>query len=318
MKIKQKVSDCLLVVKRIRLNKDDYWSWFKYFFFGTIIIPIFYILLIEATAEVSQYVFDVRWSFLDPTNEFSLSQFRIIELVFLLVYTIAFWVRCHIKVYSLNFTRYAENQNRYNKHLGSSLCSRCGEPWEPIDFTNKQTFQTGEKTWYYKDYPLGYDSYPKLRKKVDPIYKEIEVEERRYQCQKQYCGFSKSSAASFGRMSLMPYKIADTVSYALKTDSTERYKAGNVLSYKRGISVFWYCIFTILLCFAGNYFNLRCYNLRHLDFVLVPLWGILMETLAKILIVAMVAQFPLFVLVKLYFYRKKRNRKKNRKTKAQI
>ncbi len=260
-KEKASLQSLLKIIKEIRLNWFDCVIFAVHSLLGIIILPLTFKLVIETLASLAYSLSFKYAEYLTPLFERFLYIFQYAQWPLFAVVIAVYWFRCNIKVYNYSFTRSVSADIR--RQLAKSdtpLCPRCEKPMRVQEFTVKIWEKTGEHTEYYTEWVgSGADRFPVTQKETVADYSDVEHKRQYAICQNQYCMYKDKRpfkrAVAMYKFAEMPYKIADTINYAVRTKAKSNQAAGDITQYSRGLSLFGYlgiCIAMLIVCELGN------------------------------------------------------------------
>ena len=246
--------DNFLKIKRaIHLGWKDYFAFAVRMILGAVIIPLFCKLSVGALFELFT---PVLWSAKPTLLPFLASVQNAYETFQWLLYAAlvsVYWFQCNIRTYNFHFTRLAEKQIRsHHSWDGPLRCPRCGYTMTIKSFSEKGTEKVGERTEYHwEQYRVGKEVRHYSVKEVIPEYRDVEYERQYAMCQSLYCLFEEKHPRGRDYANYkffeMPYRISDTLHYAVWTKNDTERLTGNLCRYRRGISVFTYLLLTVLI-----------------------------------------------------------------------
>lgn len=252
----------LRIVSEIHLNGLSVFTFAVNALLGGIILPITFKLAIETMVEFAYMMLLESNVRLASLIEYFLHIFQYIQWPLFAIIIATYWFRCNVKAYNYCFTQSAGAKIR--RQLAEShtvICPRCGKPMRIRRFTEIVREQTGEHEEYYTEWVnFGQkDSYAIRQTEIVPDYSDVEYDRQYAVCENQYCMYSDKRPCrrdvSLYKFSEMPFRVSDTLNYAVRTKATTNYAAGNIRQYARGISLFGYigiCIAMFVLCALFN------------------------------------------------------------------
>ena len=261
-KEKASLQGLLKIIKEIRLNWLDCFTFTIHSLLGAIILPLTFKLIIETIAELARTLALEYMESLAPIFERFLHIFQYAQWPLFAVIVAVYWFRCNIKAYNYSFTQSVGA--RIRKQLDDTdtlICPRCGESMSLKRFTEKIREQTGEHEEYYTEWVnFGRkDSYTITRTEIVPEYSNVEYKRQYAICENPYCMYkdkrpSKRDVALY-KFAEMPYKIADTINYAVRTKATTNQAAGDIRQYPHGVSLLGHLVISIAMlaiCILGE------------------------------------------------------------------
>lgn len=265
-KEKASLQSLLKIIKEIRLNWLDCFTFSIHSLLGAIILPLSFKLIIETVAALAHTLSLEYAESLAPIFERFLNIFQYAQWPLFAIIVAIYWFRCNVKAYNYSFTQSVGAKIR--KQLGASdtlTCPRCGKPMRLQRFTEKIREQTGEHEEYYTEWiGFGTDKTPITQKEIVADYSDVEYERQYAICQNPYCMYTDKrplkSDVGLYKFAEMPYKISDTINYAVRTKATTNRAAGDIKQYSRGISLLGYlviCIAMLVICMVED---LPCLN----------------------------------------------------------
>ena len=266
MPIKNKASlqDMLDIIKEIRLNWLDCFTFAIHSLLGAIIVPLASKLVIETLAWLAYTLSLDYMENLAPMFECFLYIFQYAQWPLFAVIVAIYWFRCNVKAYNYSFTQLMGA--RIRKQLDESntlVCPRCGEPMRIKRFTEKIREQTGEHEEPYTEWTgFGADKISVTQTETVADYSDVEYERQYAICQNSYCMYkdkrpSKKDVALY-KFAEMPYKISDTINYAIRTRAKNNQAAGDITRYARGISLPGYLGIGLVMIAVCTFGKLPC------------------------------------------------------------
>lgn len=264
MPIKKKASlqGLLEIIKVIRLNWLDCFTFTIHSLLGAIIVPLTFKLVIETLTWLAYALSLEHMESLASIFERFLYIFQYAQWPLFAVIVAVYWFRCNVKVYNYSFTQLVGTKIR--KQLNESdtlICPRCGEPMSLKRFIEKIREKTGEREEYYTEWVnFGRkDSFTIRQTEIVPEYSDVEYKRQYAICENPYCMYkdkrpSKRDIALY-KFAEMPYRISDTINYAVRTKAKTNRAAGNIKRYARGISLPGYLgigLIMIAVCTLGD------------------------------------------------------------------
>lgn len=261
---KASLQSLLKIIKEIRLNWIACFTFSIHSLLGAIILPLTVKLIIETLAELARTLSLEYAESFAPIFERFLHIFQYAQWPLFAVIIAVYWFRCNIKAYNYSFTQSVGAKIR--KQLDESdtlICPRCGKAMRLQRFTEKIREQTGEREEYYTE-EIGFgknkDTY--TAKRMVPVYSDVEYKRQYAICENPYCMYkdkrpSKSDVGLY-KFAEMPYKISDTINYAVRTKATTNQAAGDIRRYSRGISLLGYLVISITLFVVCMIWELPC------------------------------------------------------------
>ena len=257
-KEKASLQSLLKIIKEIRLNWLDCFTFSIHSLLGAIILPLSFKLIIETIAALAHTLSLEYAESLAPIFERFLNIFQYAQWPLFAVIVAVYWFRCNVKAYNYSFTQSVGAKIRKQLDASDTLtCPRCGKPMSLQRFTEKIREQTGEHKEYYTEWVnFGRkDSYTITRTEIVPEYSNVEYKRQYAICENPYCMYkdkrpSKSDVGLY-KFAEMPYKISDTINYAVRTKATTNQAAGDIKQYSHGISLLGYlaiCIAMLVIC----------------------------------------------------------------------
>lgn len=263
---KEKVSlrSLLKIIKEIRLNWLDGFIFTIHSLLGAIIVPLTFKLVIETLTWLAYTLSLEHMEGLAPIFERFIYIFQYAQWPLFAVIVAVYWFRCNVKAYNYSFTQLMGA--RIRKQLGESntlICPRCGKPMSIKRFTEKIREQTGEHKEPYTEWiGFGADKTPIMQTETVADYSDVEYERQYAVCKNQYCMYkdkrpSKRDVALY-KFAEMPYKISDTINYAVRTQAKTNRAAGDIKRYARGIALPGYFGIGLLMIAVCTFGNLPC------------------------------------------------------------
>lgn len=263
-KEKASLQSLLKIIKEIHLNWIACFTFTIHSLLGAIILPLAFKLIIETIAELArtlslEYMDSVASIFEHFLHIFQYAQWPLFAVVIAV-----YWFRCNIKAYNYSFTQSVSAKIRKQLNVSKTLiCPRCGKSMRLQRFTEKIREQTGEHEEYYTEWVgFGTDKTSITQKEIVADYSDVEYERQFAICQNPHCMYkdkrpSKSDVALY-KFAEMPYKIADTINYAVRTKATTNHAAGDIHRYSRGILLLGYLVISIVMFVACMIWELPC------------------------------------------------------------
>ena len=250
---KGNIENFLKIEHKIPLGWKDYFAFAVRVVVGAVIIPLFLKLSVEALLELFADVFEIKASNMLPFISSVQNTFEVLQWFIYAVLVSLYWFRCNIRLYNFRFTNDVVRKIRAQSPLSGSLrCPRCGYYMTVRSFSEKGKEHTGNRTEYdLEQYRVGNEYRVRTVKKVVPEYRDVEYERQYAMCQSHYCFFEEKQP--HGRDSAnykffeMPYRISDTLHYAVWTKNDTERLTGNLRRYRHGISVLTYLFMTVLV-----------------------------------------------------------------------
>ena len=179
-----------------------------------------------------------------------------------------YWFRCNVKAYNYSFTQSVSAKIRKQLNESDALvCPRCNKPMSLKRFTEKIRERTGEHEEYYTEWiNFGQkDSYTITRAETVPEYSNVEYKRQYAICENPYCMYkdkrpSKRAVALY-KFAEMPYKVSDTINYAVRTKAETNQAAGDIQQYSHGIPLLSYLGISIVMLIICTLGNLPCFAL---------------------------------------------------------
>ena len=263
-KEKANLKSLLKIIKEIRLNWIACFTFSIHSLLGAIILPITVKLIIETLAELARTLSLEHTESFAPIFEGFLYIFQYAQWPLFAVIIAVYWFRCNIKAYNYCFTQSVGAKIRKQLDVSKTLiCPRCGKAMRLQRFTEKIREQTGEHEEYYTEWVgFGTDKTPITQKEIVADYSDVEYERQFAICQNPYCMYkdkrpSKRDVALY-KFAEMPYKISDTINYAVRTKATTNQAAGDIRRYSRGISLPGYLVISIAMFVVCMIWELPC------------------------------------------------------------
>ena len=266
-KEKPGLKEFIKITKILSLDWMDYFTFSVHILLGTIILPITlkvgidsilslaYTLSLEYANSLSSIIFGIN-------NVFVYAQCPLIAVIIAI-----YWFRCNVKIYNYSFTQTMGAKIRKQLQNSNTLiCPRCDKPMAIRSFTEKIREQVGEHDEYYTEWiGSGKDSYPVSRKKTVADYSNVEYTRNYAVCQNPNCQYhdkkpSKSDVAIY-KFSEMPYKISDTIWYAIRTKDTTKLGAGNIKQYSHGVPLLGHIGIVLMLICICYIFDVQVFEL---------------------------------------------------------
>ena len=250
---KGNLENFLKIRRAIHLGWKDYFAFAVRMILGAIIIPLFCKLSIEALLEL---LAPVLWKLKPTWLPFLVSAQNTFETFQWMLYAVlvsVYWFQCNIRTYNFHFTRSAEKQIRSHYSWDGPLrCPRCGYTMTTKSFSEKGQEKVGERTEYHwEQYRVGKEVRHYSVKEVVPEYRDVEYERQYAMCQSLYCLFEekKPRGRDYANYKFfeMPYRISDTLHYAVWTSNDTERLTGNLRRYRRGVSLSAYLFMTVLV-----------------------------------------------------------------------
>lgn len=250
---KDNLQGFLKIVSEIRLNGLCVFTFAVHALLGAIILPITFKLAIKTMAEFAYSMLLESNASLASLIEYFLLIFQCIQWPLFAIIVVTYWFRCNVKAYNYCFTQSAGAKiRRQLTEANAVICPRCGKPMRIRRFTETVREQTGEHEEYYTEWVnFGQKgSYAIRQTEIVPDYSDVEYDRQYAVCENQYCMYSDKRPCrrdvSLYKFSEMPYRVSDTVNYAVRTKATTNLAAGNIRMYAHGASLFGY----IFICVA--------------------------------------------------------------------
>lgn len=250
---KGNIENFLKIKHAIPLGWKDYLAFIVRAVVGAAIIPIFFKLSIEALLELLATIFESRVPSILPVLCSVQNIFEILQWLVYAALVSLYWFRCNIRLYNFHFTNDVVRKIRAQSSLSGTLrCPRCGYTMTVRSFSEKGKEKIGERTEYHMEqYRVGKEVRAYTVKEVIPEYRDVTFERQYAACQSHYCFFEEKKpfgkdAANY-KFFEMPYRISDTLHYAVWTDNDTERLTGNLHRYRHGISVFTYLLMTVLV-----------------------------------------------------------------------
>ncbi len=260
-KEKASLQSLLKIIKEIHLNWLDCFTFSIHSLLGAIILPLTFKLIIETLTELARTLALEYMESLAPVFERFLHIFQYAQWPLFAIIVAVYWFRCNVKAYNYSFTQSMGVKIR--KQLDESdalICPRCGKTMSLQRFTEKIREQTGEREEYYtEEVGFGKNKDTYTAKRIVPVYSDVEYKRQYAICENPYCMYkdkrpSKSDVGLY-KFAEMPYKISDTINYAVRTKATTNQAAGDIRQYSRGVSLLGHlviCITMFAICAAGD------------------------------------------------------------------
>ena len=250
---KGNIENFLKIKQAIPLGWKDYFAFVVRAVTGTIIIPFFFKLSIEALLELFATIFESKAPSLLPVLYSVQNIFESLQWFVYAALVSVYWFRCNIRLYNFHFTKDVVRKIRAQSSLSGNIrCPRCGYTMTIRSFSEKGKIHTGDRTEYdLEQYRVGNEYRVRTVKKVIPEYRDVEYDRRYAMCQSHYCLFEEKKP--YGKdyadykFFEMPYRISDTLHYAVWTKNDTERLTGNLCRYRHGISIFKYLLMTILI-----------------------------------------------------------------------
>jgi len=268
-KEKANLQSFLKITKSIRLDWLDCFTFFIHALLGAFIVPVTFKFGVETLLELAYTLSLDHLEGLIPLFKYLIGLFQYAQWPLFAVAIASYWFRCNVKVYNYSFTQTAGARiRRQIEGSGALICPRCGEPMRIQRFTEKIREQTGEHEEYYTEWVgFGNDKHPVQQKEIVADYSDVEYTRQYAVCQNQYCMYndkrpSKRDVALY-KFAEMPYKIPDTINYAVRTKAKTNIAAGNIRQYAHGISLLGHlaiCALSVVICIFGEYSCLQFLN----------------------------------------------------------
>jgi len=250
---KGNLENFLKIKRAIHLGWKDYMAFAVRMILGAAIIPLFCKLSIGALFELLvPILWDLKPTLL-PLLVSAQNAFDTFQWIIYAVLVSVYWFQCNIRVYNFHFTRLAEKQIRSHSSWDGPLrCPRCGYTMTIKSFSEKGQEKVGERTEYHwEQYRVGKEVRHYSVKEVVPEYRDVEYERQYAMCQSHYCNFEEKQPRGRDYANYkffeMPYRISDTLHYAVWTRNDTELFAGNLCRYRRGVSLFAYLFMTVLV-----------------------------------------------------------------------
>lgn len=244
----------LKIVQEIRLDSLSIFTFSANALLGAIVVPLVFKLAIETLAELAHTMIlenDIGIAAFFETFQIV---FQYLQWPSFAAIVAVYWFRCNVKAYNYHFTQFAGAKIRNQLETSNTLiCPRCGKPMRIQRFTETITEQTGEHEEYYTEWVnFGQkDSYTITQKRFVPDYSDVKYKRQYAVCENQYCMYAdkrpRRSDIALYKFSEMPYKISDTVNYAVRTKATTNLAAGNIKQYSHGISLCGYVVIGMIM-----------------------------------------------------------------------
>lgn len=250
---KGNIENFLKIKHAIPLGLKDYFAFVVRAVVGAAIIPIFFKLSIEALLELLATIFEIKAPSMLPILSSVQNIFETLQWFVYATLVSVYWFRCNVRLYNFRFTNDVVRKIRAQSSLSGSLrCPRCGYTMTVRSFSEKGKVHTGDRTEYdLEQYRVGNEYRVRTVKKVVPEYRDVEYERQYAMCQSHYCLFEEKKP--YGKDSVnykffeMPYRISDTLHYAVWTKNDTERLTGNLCRYRHGLSVFKYLLMTVLI-----------------------------------------------------------------------
>lgn len=250
---KGNIENFLKIKHAISLGWRDYFAFALRMILGAVIIPLFWKLSVEALFELlAPVVWNLKPTLL-PLLVSVQNTFETFQWLLYAVLVSVYWFQCNIRTYNFHFTRLAEKQIRSHPSWDGPLrCPRCGYTMKINSFSEKGQEKVGERTEYHwEQYRVGKEVRHYSVKEVTPEYRDVEYERQYAMCQSLYCLFEEKQPRGRDYANYkffeMPYRISDTLHYAVWTKNDTVRLTGNLRRYRHGISVFTYLFMTVLI-----------------------------------------------------------------------
>lgn len=245
----------LKIVQEIRLDGLSIFTFAVNALIGAIVIPLVFKLAVETLAELAHRMMLEHDIGIATLFENFQIVFQYLQWPLFMAIVAVYWFRCNVKAYNYHFTQFAGV--RIRKQLESSntlICPRCGKPMRIQRFTETIREKTGEHEESYIEWEgtLGQlEQRPVMRTRTVWDFSDVKYNRYYAVCENQYCMYedkrpSKNDVALY-KFSEMPYKISDTVNYAVRTKATTNLAAGNIKRYSHGISLCGYLVIGLIL-----------------------------------------------------------------------
>lgn len=254
-KEKSGLKEFIKITKTLSLDWMDYFTFFVHILLGAIILPLTFKVGIESVLSLAytlslEYANSLSSIVLGINNVFVYAQWPLIAVIIAI-----YWFRCNVKVYNYSFTQ--TMGAKIQKQLQNSnklICPRCDKPMIIRSFTEKIREQVGKHDEYYIEWVgIGKDARPVSQKRTVADYSNVEYTRNYAVCQNPHCQYHDKkpfrSDAAIYKFFEMPYKISDTIRYAIRTKDTTSLGAGNIKQYSHGLPLLGHVgIVLILMC----------------------------------------------------------------------
>lgn len=243
----------------LKIKRAIHLSWKDYFVFaiqmalGTVIIPLFCKLSIGALFELLASILKSAKPAVIPIVTSVQNSFETFQWLVYAALVSVYWFRCNIRTYNFHFTRDVVRKIRAQFSLSGTLrCPRCGYTMSVHSFSEKGKEKIGERTEYHMEqYRAGKEIRAYTVKEVVPEYRDVTYERQYAMCQSHYCLFEEKKPygkdAKNYKFFEMPYRISDTLHYAVWTNNDTVRLTGNLCRYRRGVSMFTCLLMTVLV-----------------------------------------------------------------------
>lgn len=252
----------LKIKKTIRLGWPHLFTFFVHFLLGAIFVPLALKLGVETLAELAY-----RLSLKHAENFAHIFSglvdiFRHVQWPLFAVAIAVYWFRCNVKVYNYSFTQSVGVRIRNQlERTKAPICPRCGGTMQMQHFTEKINEQVGEHEERYTEWVgLGDDKYPVQKTEIVADYANVTYRRQYAECQEPHCMYSDKQPTGrdvdLYKFAEMPYKISDTINYAVRTKAKTNMGAGNIHQYAHGISLkgrILICLLMVVICAIGHY-----------------------------------------------------------------
>lgn len=244
----------LKISREIRLDGLSIFTFALNALLGAIVIPLVFKLTIELLAELAHTMMLENDIGIEAFLANFQIMFRYLQWPLFAAIVAVYWFHCNVKAYNYHFTQFAGSDIRNQLETSNALiCPRCGKPMRIHSFTETITEQTGKHEEYYTEWVnFGReDSYTITQKRFVPDYSDVKYKRQYAVCENRYCMYTdkrpRKADIALYKFSEMPYKISDTVNYAVRTKATTNLAAGNIKQYSHGISLSGYVVIGMIM-----------------------------------------------------------------------
>ena len=295
-KEKSGLKEFIKITKTLSLDWMDYFTFSIHILLGAIILPLTFKVGIESVLSLAytfsfEYANSLSYIVLGINDVFVYAQWPLIAVIIAI-----YWLRCNVKVYNYSFTQTMGAKIR--KQLQNSdklICPRCNKIMTIRSFTEKIREQVGEHDEYYTEWVgTGRDARPVSRKRTVADYSDVEYTRNYAVCQNLHCQYHDKKPyqrdVAIYKFFEMPYKISDTVRYAIRTKDTTTIGAGNIKQYSHGIPLFGYVGIVLILICICYIFDVQAFELLNKQTEIYDFTTKLLYTEGTVLVLSLIYQ----------------------------
>lgn len=294
------------IQKRIQPKLTDYFLFAVNLIIGSYILAFFCTVSVCAVVEFSVNTFYYSDGlFLILSNVFD-SYRAVWQWPAIAAVVLMFWFRCNIRLFNYHFTRSVCNaikaqKSTYYEHR--MTCPRCNYNMEVKTYSHDATVPVGEKVdYYYERIKVGNTDRYVPRKKLTTIYGKETFYSNQAICSSIYCHFhekkQKRNKYTHYKFFEMPYRISDSLHYAVWTSTDNIRLAGYLRRYRRGIPIVIYFLISLLICFICKRHGYMFVNTFRIQALLIQYLSQLSILLCALLILCIIVQTLIHFFIK--------------------